>query len=208
MYFDSGNDIHLRPGGNVVGFLKKTPGNFSIGTTSPTAQFQTTGSVKIPGIGGAGTVMIDGNGNLYTVSDPKTKTDIKPYTPIETAISKINAITPKTFQWNKESGLSQSDINLGFLTSDVKPFIPEAVSTRQDIKTEIKTSIVKNEKGEFVEKTETIETPLGTFTDSLSDRALISVLWIALQEEDKKIEAQQKQIDELKARLDKAGVKE
>jgi len=163
---------------NLSGFV-------GIGTSSPTEQLHTTGGVRFASLG-AGTVMADASGKLYIISDEKFKTDIKPYS--ISAIAAIQKIIPITNKFKPESGLDTINTYTGFSAQNLETAIPSAVYAKQDVKYEQKLI-----KGEY----EVIEVPIvGSYTKSISDRAIIATLILGIQE-------QQKQIDTLNERLNK-----
>jgi hypothetical protein len=194
--------LRINPaGGNI--YFSGSGSKVSIGVFNPTGQFQTTGVMRFQNLG-AGTVTADAGGNLTSVSDEKYKTNIKPLDTKTSALTKVNALIPKSFQYTPESGLDSTNTYVGFVAQDVEKIIPEAVKTKSDVRYDtIKSKDKKT--GEDIETT--VEIPLGTTTKSLDDRAIIAVLVNALKEEDAKVNAQQKEIDDLTARLNKAGIK-
>lgn len=167
-------------------FRISAPGNVSIGTTAPTAQFDTTGTVRFRNYG-AGTATFDAGGNITSVSDPKLKTLITPYTG---SIAKIQAITPITYKWKPESGYDTANTYTGFDAANLKTAIPEAVFTKED--TKYVQEIVKGKSGEEDEVI-TKEVKTGTTTMSISDRAIIAALVNAVKEQQTQITALQQE---------------
>ena len=164
--------------------------NTSFGGTTATAQIDNYGQQRIRSLG-AGTVYADSNGVLYTVSDTKTKTNIKEYNP--DAISKIKQMpSAKTYNWAADTGLSTTDTNLGFIAQELKAVLPEAVSEKKD---GYYTQILKK-KGKTSEEDEyeSIFVPTGTTTETVSDRAIIALLVDGMKE-------QQAQIEQLRAEV-------
>jgi hypothetical protein len=196
-----GTDLFInRPTGNSIMFRENNGANQIL--ISPGGNVSIPNHLLLSSLP-AGTAMIDGVGNIYSVSDEKTKTNIVEYKPAS-ALSKINAVKIYTYNWAKESGLSTVETNLGVISQQLKTAIPEAVSTHID-------TIPILTKTKDGADSEYIDTPTGTFTEGVSDRAIISMQVLAIQELSAKsdtqqatIEAQQKEIDELRIRLDKA----
>lgn len=147
---------------------------------------------------GAGTCTFDSGGNITSISDSKAKTNVLPFT---TALSAIKSLNPVQYHYSAESGLDTQNTYVGFIAQDVEKIIPAAVKSKPDVKyvNTLKTKDFINDK-EFYE---TVEVPLGTITKSLDDRTIIATMVNAIKEQQTTIEAQQKQIDDLKARLDK-----
>lgn len=105
-------------------FYVDAAGNVGIATTTPTAQFTTTGTVRLAGFG-SGTLTTDALGNVSAASDERLKNINGPMTEGLAAIEKI---TPILYHWNKSSGLDTAAQYAGFSAQNVQAFIPEAVS--------------------------------------------------------------------------------
>jgi hypothetical protein len=103
--------------------LVYTAGSVGIGTTSPTAQFHTTGSVRFSGIG-AGSLQTDANGNVTVSSDERLKDIAATY---DIGLDAILALHPITYHWNVASGLDTQTLYAGFSAQNVQTVIPEAV---------------------------------------------------------------------------------
>ncbi|MDD5165138.1 MAG: tail fiber domain-containing protein [Candidatus Pacebacteria bacterium] len=99
-------------------------GGVGIGTTTPTAQLSTTGTVRFSNYG-AGTLTTDANGNLSVSSDERLK-DIKGY--FTTGLDAILSLKPISFNWKPETGLDTVNTYTGFSAQNVQTAIPEAVS--------------------------------------------------------------------------------
>lgn len=104
---------------------------------------------------GAGTLVTDSSGNVTASSDASLKENIVDFTTGLDAVKNLRAVK---FNWNKESGYNQDDLNVGFIAQEVEPHIPEAVG----------------------------QTPKGTKT--LSDRAIICALLNSVKELSSRIE--------------------
>ena len=131
-------------------------GNVGIGTTSPSYTLTVNGSVY-------------GAAN-YITSDARLKKDVSS---LENGLSKIMALHPINFNWNKTVNpeLKLDDRNhLGFLAQELETVLPQVVSTADD----------------------------AMKTKSVAYSDIVPVLTKAIQEQQATIEAQQKQIDELK----------
>lgn len=98
-------------------------GNVGIGTTTPTAQLSTTGTVRFSNFG-AGTLQTDASGNLSVSSDVRLK-DVQG--DFSRSIEALLEIEPITYNWNEASGFDRSTIYAGFSAQNIKDSIPEAV---------------------------------------------------------------------------------
>ncbi len=100
-------------------------GNLGLGTSTPSAQLHTTGTVRFSNFG-AGTLTTDASGNLSVSSDERLKT-------IDGAFSRgladIVKLSPINYHWNGISGLDTSTQYAGFSAQNVQQAIPEAVGS-------------------------------------------------------------------------------
>jgi hypothetical protein len=173
-------------------------------------RINSSGNIRIFGLG-AGTVMSDALGNLYVISDPKLKTDIKLYTSGLKEILSIPSSAMITYKFKPESGLDTTNEYSGFDAKQLQLAIPEAVISKLDTQ---RIEVLKKEGNTTLEdKYESIEIPKlnekgeQTYTLSISDRAILPPIIRAIQELNAKIEAQQAQIDNLTERLGKLEAK-
>ena len=97
--------------------------NVGIGTTSPVAQLETTGTVRFANFG-SGSLTTDANGNLSVSSDERLKT-IRDY--FTRGLVAILALKPINYNWNPISGLDTGHVYTGFSAQNVREAIPEAV---------------------------------------------------------------------------------
>jgi hypothetical protein len=100
-------------------------GNVGIGTSTPTAQFHTTGTVRFSNFG-SGTVMSDASGNITASSDERLKDIQGSFT---RGLSDIIAIDPINYHWKASTGYDTVHSYTGFSAQDVQAAIPEAVDT-------------------------------------------------------------------------------
>ncbi len=115
----------LTLGNTSTGNIILNGGRVGIGTTSPTTQLHTTGTVRFANFG-AGNLQTDSSGNVTVSSDQRLKNVLSSF---DRGLSAIEQIHPVLFQWNAVSGMNQNDINAGFLAQNVQKAIPEAVGT-------------------------------------------------------------------------------
>ena len=99
-------------------------GELGIGTTGPTAQLHTTGTVRFGGIG-AGTLQTDASGNVTASSDIRLKNIQGNF---DRGLSAILNIDPISYKWKQESGLDTDHTYTGFSAQNVQHVIPEAVN--------------------------------------------------------------------------------
>jgi len=116
-------DDAVSPGGILNAVTVSSTGNVGIGTTGPTAQLHTTGSVRFAGFG-AGTLQTDANGNVSVSSDVRLK---KIKGNFDRGLSAILQIDPINYTWKQESGLDTENTYTGFSAQNVQDVIPEAV---------------------------------------------------------------------------------
>jgi len=98
-------------------------GNVGIGTTTPSAQLTTTGTVQFANFG-AGTLQTDANGNLSVSSDERLKNIQGTFTD---GLSQLEQLSPILYKWKPESGYDSSTTYAGFSAQNVQAAIPEAV---------------------------------------------------------------------------------
>jgi len=98
-----------------------------IGTTTPTAQLTTTGTVRFSALSGAGSnLIVDSLGNVTVSSDERLKNIDNQFTRGLDAIMQIN---PITYHWKSSTGYDTLNAYTGFSAQNVQLAIPEAVGT-------------------------------------------------------------------------------
>jgi hypothetical protein len=101
-------------------------GNVGVGTTTPTAQLSTTGTVRFAGLGSGGANLVtDALGNVTASSDERLKDKQGDFT---RGLAAINAIAPVLYKWRPETGFDTQSTYAGFFAQNVQAAIPEAVS--------------------------------------------------------------------------------
>ena len=103
-------------------------GNIGIGTSSPTAQLHTTGSLRLANFG-AGNLTTDANGNVSVSSDERLKEVIALYVDGSTAVLQIE---PIVYKWDEVSGFETVASYIGFSAQNVQTAIPGAVGQDSD----------------------------------------------------------------------------
>jgi hypothetical protein len=98
-------------------------GDLGIGTTDPTAQLHTTGTVRFANFG-AGTLSTDSSGNVSVSSDERLKNITGSF---NRGLEDILKINPIVYRWNDLSGMEMENEYAGFSAQNVKANIPEAV---------------------------------------------------------------------------------
>jgi hypothetical protein len=110
---------------SVTALTIDTNANVGIGTSSPTAQFHTTGTVRLAGFG-AGALTTDANGNVTASSDERLKNINGGFT---RGLADIKQLNPILYHWNAQSKLDGTTQYAGFSAQNVQSAIPEAVDT-------------------------------------------------------------------------------
>ena len=103
--------------------VQRTSGNVGIGTSTPSAQLHTTGTVRFSNFG-AGSLQTDANGNLSVSSDERLKHVNGDFT---RGLADVLNITPINYHWNEASGLDRTTQYAGFSAQNVQAAIPEAI---------------------------------------------------------------------------------
>ena len=94
-----------------------------IGTTTPSAQLHTTGTLRHSNFG-AGAATFDANGNISSASDERLKNIVGTFT---AGLSELLGISPILYRYNQDSGLDMDNTYAGFSAQNVMQFIPEAI---------------------------------------------------------------------------------
>jgi hypothetical protein len=155
------------------------------------------GTIRFNRYTGNGTLITSGsNGTISVSSDRRIKEDIIYVDDTVAALDQINHLKPATYRF-----IGQSDIYLGFIAQDVEQYIPLAVDGKKheyQWETDVMDKPLVDEHGELIyrvnDQGEKIIRPRG-----LTDRAIIAVQTLAIQELSKKV-------DTLIARLNAAGI--
>ncbi|MEI7513161.1 MAG: tail fiber domain-containing protein [bacterium] len=100
-------------------------GWLGIGTTTPSAQLHTTGTIRFASLG-AGSLQTDANGNVTVSSDEKLKNIQGDFT---RGLSDLIKINPISYKWNTLSGYDTNSTYSGFSAQNIQLAIPEAVAT-------------------------------------------------------------------------------
>lgn len=109
--------------GGVDLMAVKASGNLGLGTSTPTAQLHTTGTVRFSNFG-AGTLTTDANGNVTVASDERLKDIQGDFT---RGLADLANINPILYKFNATSGLDTLTQYAGFSAQNVQKSIPEAV---------------------------------------------------------------------------------
>ena len=97
-----------------------------IGTTTPSAQFTTTGAVRFGALTGAGSnLIVDSLGNVTVSSDERLKNIDGQFT---RGLADLQKINPITFHWKASTGYDTENAYTGFSAQNVQLAIPEAVA--------------------------------------------------------------------------------
>ncbi len=112
------------PGTPFTSIATDGTGRVGIGTSAPTAQLHTTGTVRFQNFG-AGTLTTDASGNVTVSSDVRIKDVQSGFT---RGLADLKGLTPINYNWTEASGLDTQHTYTGFAAQNVLEFIPEAVS--------------------------------------------------------------------------------
>ena len=113
----------LNNGNSRVPLVIQSNGFIGIGTTTPSAQLTTTGTVQFANFG-AGTLQTDANGNLSVSSDERLKNIQGTFT---AGLAQLEQLSPILYKWKPETGYDASTTYAGFSAQNVQLAIPEAV---------------------------------------------------------------------------------
>jgi|GEM_PF-2187335 len=123
----TGNFIKLTSGGTDR-FVITANGSVGIGTTTPSAQLTTTGTVRFANFG-AGTLQTDANGNLLISSDMNLKDKVGDF---NRGLEDILKIEPILYQWKVSTGFDTETTYAGFSAQNIQDAITEAVGYNAD----------------------------------------------------------------------------
>ncbi len=103
-------------------------GKFGLGTSSPSAQLTTVGTVRFASFG-AGTLQTDASGNVSVSSDERLKDIQSDFTK---GIETLALITPIQYRWKTSTGYDTANVYTGFSAQNVQAVLPEAVGKSGD----------------------------------------------------------------------------
>jgi cation transport regulator ChaC len=112
---------------NTSMFVVTNRGNIGLGTSTPTAQLSTTGTVRFAALTGAGSnLIVDALGNVTVSSDERLKDVSGQFT---RGLADVRKLSPITYHWKAETGYDTASAYTGFSAQNVQSAIPEAVAT-------------------------------------------------------------------------------
>lgn len=120
--FDYSTFLFTRNGSTPDLFISAT-GSIGIGTSTPTAQLHTTGTVRFSNFG-AGALTTDASGNVSVTSDERLKNITGLFT---RGMEAVLGLEPVNYTWKPESGNETEHTYTGFSAQNVQASIPEAV---------------------------------------------------------------------------------
>lgn len=100
-----------------------TDGKFGLGTSSPSAQFHSTGTVRMANFG-AGAATFDASGNVSSVSDERLKNIQGQFS---YGLKELLQVRPISYRWNKKSGMEMAHTYHGFSAQNLKNAMPDIV---------------------------------------------------------------------------------
>ena len=111
-----------------IAFINRQSGSLALSTNSITRlNISAVGQVTISDLGTGDLQTV--NGLLFTSSDERLKKDIKNFS---TGLDAILKIKPKTYHWNKKSGIDMEVPQTGFVAQDLIDVLPEAVTGSEE----------------------------------------------------------------------------
>ncbi len=105
-------------------------GNIGIGTDDPTARLDVSGSVRLRGLGPAGTLSVDASGNV-SAGGPSDATLKRNVEPLAQGLALVVALRPIRFDWTAAANMGDTR-QIGFLADEVEAILPELVTRRPD----------------------------------------------------------------------------
>ena len=103
-------------------------GSVGIGTSTPSAQLTTTGTVRFAAFG-AGSLQTDASGNVSVSSDERLKNIQGNFTKGLEALALIN---PIQYTWKPTTGYDTANVYTGFSAQNIQDALPEAVGKNAD----------------------------------------------------------------------------
>ncbi len=107
-----------------------TSGYVGVGTTSPGQLLEVSGTIRQAGCTTAGTLAVNGSGDIICSSDARLKTIRGPYTAGLDAVSRLN---PMLFSYKPTpKSPRETFVHAGFIAQDVRAVIPQASAQQRD----------------------------------------------------------------------------
>lgn len=130
-YFKSAdeNKIYMGKASSIFFTLDGPASSVGIGTTGPSAQLHTTGTVRFANFG-AGTATFDASGNISSVSDVRLK-NVQGY--YNSGLKDLMKINPIVYKWKPETKLDSLNSYIGFSAQNIEYALGEnAVGINRD----------------------------------------------------------------------------
>ena len=119
--------LELKNSSGTTTTVFSSAGWLGLGTSTPTAQLHTTGTVRFGALTGAGAnLIVDANGNVTVSSDERLKNIQGDFT---RGLADLANVNPILFKWKPETGYDSSSTYAGFSAQNIQANIPEAVAT-------------------------------------------------------------------------------
>jgi hypothetical protein len=103
-------------------------GKFGLGTSTPSAQLTTVGTVRLAAFG-SGALQSDALGNISVSSDERLKDIQGEFTK---GLDVLMAIDPIQYKWKTSTGYDTANVYTGFSAQNVQMVLPEAVGKSND----------------------------------------------------------------------------
>ncbi|MEJ0042810.1 MAG: tail fiber domain-containing protein [Rhizomicrobium sp.] len=127
----AGSDIVFGPSTvATTALVLKANGNIGVGTISPATSLDVAGTIRQSGCTTAGTLAVDGSGDIICSSDARLKNVLGDYAG---GLAVVVHLSPKLFMYKSSRGdPNETFVHAGFLAQNVMSVIPQASALQRD----------------------------------------------------------------------------